>query len=199
MEFAAIFARLLKKRLRRELAVDPEAGFDSVHNFAAQETALGELLWIHRKGATFAGAGALGVIPGSMATGAYLVRGLGNLEALSSCSHGAGRVMSRGQAARSITLDAFAIKMRGIVADTGRDLLDEAPQAYKDLDTVIGQQADLVTPIGRLLPLLNLKGGGRGREGTDPRGQRATPPHKDRTRDKESPLQRRKLAQRGRR
>ena len=95
------------------------------------------------------------------------MRGLGNAAALGSCSHGAGRRMSRGQAARTITLEAFAHQMRGIVADTGRELLDEAPQAYKGLDTVLAEQTDLVTPVGRLLPLLNVKGVPRRTHGAD--------------------------------
>lgn len=198
--FVTVFARLLKKRLRRDLAYDSGAGFDSVHNFAARETIFGEELWVHRKGATFAGAGAAGVIPGSMATGSYLVRGLGNPASLNSCSHGAGRLMNRGQAARSITLESFARKMAGIIADTGRDLPDEAPHAYKDLDTVLDQQADLVAPIGRLLPLLNVKDSGRWQEtaSAEPRAKRPAAPRTDRKRDKDSPLQRRKLVQRGR-
>ncbi len=125
------------------------------------------------------------------------MRGLGNAAALGSCSHGAGRRMSRGQAARTITLEAFAHQMRGIVADTGRELLDEAPQAYKGLDTVLAEQTDLVTPVGRLLPLLNVKGVPRRTRGADTAGR--TPPPQDRTRDKNDPIQRRKLEQRAQR
>ncbi|HEY8596846.1 MAG TPA: RtcB family protein [Thermomicrobiales bacterium] len=200
-EFIEIFARLLKKRLRRDLDCDHTAGINISHNYAAQETIFGEALWVHRKGATFAGVGALGIIPGSMAIGSYLVRGLGNPDSLNSCSHGAGRLMSRGQAARSITLESFAKKMEGIVAETGKEFLDEAPQAYKDLDTVIANQSDLVEPIGRLQPLLNLKGSGRWQpvvDTPDTRTKQLGKVKKDRTRDKDDPLQRRKLAQRGR-
>lgn len=199
--FIERFARLLHKRLKRDLAYDLAAGINISHNYAAQETIFGEALWVHRKGATFAGADALGVIPGSMATGSYLVRGLGNLNSLNSCSHGAGRVMSRGQALRSITLESFAKKMQGIVADTGKEFLDEAPQAYKDLDTVIANQADLVEPIRRLQPLLNIKGSDRWQPVIETRETRAKQPigiRNDRKRDKDDPLQRRKLAQRGR-
>ena len=199
--FIECFARLLHKRLKRDLVYDLAAGINISHNYAAQETIFGEALWVHRKGATFASADALGVIPGSMATGSYLVRGLGNLNSLNSCSHGAGRVMSRGQALRSITLESFAKKMQGIVADTGKEFLDEAPQAYKDLDTVIANQADLVEPIRRLQPLLNIKGSDRWQPVIETRETRAKQPigdRNDRKRDKDDPLQRRKLAQRGR-
>lgn len=176
---------LRDKRLRLKLSFDPAAGVNIHHNYAGRETAYGREVWVHRKGATYAGAGALGIIPGSMATGSYIVRGLGNPESFSSCSHGAGRVMSRGQAVRSITLESFARKMEGIVAETGQEYLDEAPQAYKDLDTVILNQADLVEPVRRLTPLMNVKGAGKVK--------------KDRTRDRDDPTQRRKEEARKRR
>lgn len=199
--FVESFARLLKRRLRRDLAYDPAACINIHHNYAARELVGDEPLWVHRKGATFAGLGAPGIIPGSMATGSYVVRGLGNAESLSSCSHGAGRTMSRGQATRSISEEAFAKRMVGIVAETGRDFLDEAPQAYKDLDSVVWNQSDLVTPICRLLPPLNVKGAGKWQR-ADPANarvdKRPTPSRKDRTRDKDDPVQRRRLEWRGR-
>ncbi|HEX6291043.1 MAG TPA: RtcB family protein [Herpetosiphonaceae bacterium] len=180
--FTQIFANLLKKRLRIDLQFDPAACINIHHNYANCEQAYGREVWVHRKGATFAGSGVLGIIPGSMATGSYIVRGLGNPESFQSCSHGAGRVMSRGQAMRSITLESFAHKMKGIVAETSREYLDEAPQAYKDLDTVIHNQADLIEPVRRLWPLMNVKG--------------ASSVKKDRSRDKNDRVQQRKLEQR---
>lgn len=200
--FIGVFARLLRKRLRLDLACDPAACINIHHNYADREAVYGEALLVHRKGATHAGAGVLGIIPGSMATGSYIVRGLGNPESFNSCSHGAGRVMSRSAAVRSITLDAFARKMTGIVAETGREYLDEAPQAYKDLDTVIAYQSDLVVPVRRLLPLMNVKGAGKGKKYVASEGDAdgsATRTRHDRTRDKGDAVQRRKLAQRGRR
>jgi len=183
--FTEVFAKLLKKRLKEDLSFDPDGAINIHHNYANQETAFGRTVWVHRKGATFAGAGVLGIIPGSMATGSYIVRGLGNPESFQSCSHGAGRVMSRGEAVRTITLESFAHKMKGIVAETTREYLDEAPQAYKDLDTVILNQADLVEPVRRLQPLMNVKGAGSVK--------------KDRTRDKHNPVQQRKHEQRKKR
>lgn len=182
--FIELFDRLLKKKLRIDLQFDASAAINIHHNYASQETAYGETVWVHRKGATYAAAGVLGIIPGSMATGSYIVRGLGNPESFQSCSHGAGRVMSRGQAARTITLESFAHKMQGIVAETSREYLDEAPQAYKDLDTVIHNQADLVEPVRRLWPLMNVKG--------------ASKVKKDRSRDKGDAVQQRKEEQRKR-
>jgi tRNA-splicing ligase RtcB len=159
--FIDLFADLLSRRLKIDLEFDPAAGVNIHHNYAHREAAYGREVWVHRKGATFAGAGVLGIIPGSMATGSYIVRGLGNPESFQSCSHGAGRVMSRGQAVRSISLESFADRMKGIVAETGPDYLDEAPQAYKDLDTVIFNQSDLVEPLRRLRPIVNVKGAGK--------------------------------------
>ncbi len=181
--FLDLFADLLHKRLRADLDADPALAVNIHHNYAGRETHFGEEVWVHRKGATYAGEGVLGIIPGSMATGSYIVRGLGNPESFRSCSHGAGRVMSRGEATRSISLESFAHKMRGIVAETGAEYVDEAPQAYKDLDTVIHNQADLIEPVRRLTPIMNVKGAGRPRK-------------KDRTRDRDNPVQSRKQDQR---
>ncbi len=183
--FIELFADLLKKKLHIKLEFDPTAVVNIHHNYAHKETHFGQEVWVHRKGATFAGKGVLGIIPGSMATGSYIVRGLGNPESFTSCSHGAGRTMSRGQATRSITLESFANKMKGIVAETTAEYLDEAPQAYKDLDTVIHNQSDLVEPVRRLLPLMNVKGASQGR--------------RDRKRDRDDSVQRRKSEQRKRR
>jgi tRNA-splicing ligase RtcB len=183
--FTELFSNLLKKRLRIDLQFDPAAVVNIHHNYANQETHFGQEVWVHRKGATFAARGVLGIIPGSMATGSYIVRGLGNPESFTSCSHGAGRVMSRGEAVRSITLESFEHKMKGIVAETTKEYLDEAPQAYKDLDTVIHNQADLIEPVRRLRPIMNVKGAGTGGRGK-----------RDRTRDRDDPVQQRKRDQR---
>ncbi len=182
--FIDLFDRLLHKKLRIDLEFDKNAAINIHHNYANKELHYGEEVWVHRKGATYAAKGVLGIIPGSMATGSYIVRGLGNPESFQSCSHGAGRVMSRGQAEKTITLDAFAHKMKGIVAETSREYLDEAPQAYKDLDTVLHNQSDLVEPVRRLLPIMNVKGASR--------------PKRERSRDRTDPLQQRKQEQRKR-
>lgn len=180
--FLELFERLLKKKLRIELEFDPASAINIHHNYATRETHFGHEVWVHRKGATFADKQVLGIIPGSMATGSYIVRGLGNPDSFLSCSHGAGRVMSRGEAERSITLESFAHKMQGIVAETGKEYLDEAPQAYKDLDTVIHNQADLVEPVRRLRPIMNVKGAGKS--------------HRDRSRNRGDAVQQRKREQR---
>eukprot|EP00916_Digyalum_oweni_P024805 GHVL01040974.1.p1 GENE.GHVL01040974.1~~GHVL01040974.1.p1 ORF type:complete len:427 (+),score=102.94 GHVL01040974.1:269-1549(+) len=117
-----------------------------------------EKLWITRKGATSARKGQLGIIPGSMGTGSFIVRGLGNNESWNSCSHGAGRKMSRTFARNHIRQDDFAAVMDGIVCDAVPSVRDEAPQAYKDLGEVMRNQATLVEVVHRLTPLLNMKG-----------------------------------------
>ena len=115
-------------------------------------------LWITRKGATSAKAGQYGIIPGSMGVGSYIVKGKGNTDSWSSCSHGAGRLMSRTMARKVIKQDQFELAMTGIVCDTDNSVIDEAPMAYKDLETVMRDQEDLVEIVHRLLPLINVKG-----------------------------------------
>mmetsp|Transcript_16029 Transcript_16029/g.24326 ORF Transcript_16029/g.24326 Transcript_16029/m.24326 type:complete len:162 (+) Transcript_16029:3-488(+) len=121
-----------------------------------------EQLWVTRKGATSARAGQLGIIPGSMGTGSYIVRGRGEGDSWSSCSHGAGRAMSRNQAFRDINSEAFVKHMasRGIIWDEAyfERVKDEAPMAYKDLNQVMRNQASLVDIVHHLQPLVNMKG-----------------------------------------
>lgn len=128
-------------------------------------------LWITRKGATSARQDQRGLIPGSMAVGSWLVQGQGNWESWYSCSHGAGRQKSRTASFTDIHQKDFELAMLGIVAETVPELRDEAPQAYKDLGQVMEWQRDLVTPVRRLLPLVNVKGWDRtrtGERGSDP-------------------------------
>jgi len=118
-------------------------------------------LWVTRKGATSAAEGQLGIIPGSMGVGSYVTLGRGNPNSWSSCSHGAGRRMSRTRAANTIQQDEFEAAMKGIVCDTDPRVIDEAPQAYKDLDAVMRLQQSLVDIKHRLTPLINVKGFGK--------------------------------------
>lgn len=124
------------------------------HNHAEEKDGL----WIHRKGATHAEEGMLGVIPGNMRDGSFIVVGKGNAEALCSSSHGAGRLMGRKAAQRNLDLKQFVVSMSGIVAKVDRHTLDEAPFAYKDIDEVMRLQADLVMVLHRIWPLINIKG-----------------------------------------
>lgn len=124
------------------------------HNHALQQGRL----WIHRKGATHAEAGMLGVIPGNMRDGSFIVRGKGNPESLNSSSHGAGRVLGRKEAMRKLNLNDFRHAMTGVVARIEGATLDESPFAYKDVFAVMRQQADLVETLHHVRPLINIKG-----------------------------------------
>jgi tRNA-splicing ligase RtcB len=115
-------------------------------------------LWITRKGATSARLDEYGIIPGSMGVGSYVIRGKGNPLSWESCSHGAGRTMSRSKAKQKITFEEFQADMRNILHDSTRKLIDEAPKAYKPLDKVMKDQEMLVEVVHRLLPLINVKG-----------------------------------------
>ena len=115
-------------------------------------------LWVHRKGATHAEAGMLGVIPGNMRDGSFIVRGKGCEDALWSSSHGAGRVMSRKQAKEELEVEAFEETMQGIQALVGQGTLDESPFAYKNIFEVMALQEDLVEVLHHVKPLINIKG-----------------------------------------
>jgi tRNA-splicing ligase RtcB len=129
------------------------------HNYAAQERHRGKDVWVHRKGATLATEGTVGIIPGSMGTASYIVEGRGLDASLHSCSHGAGRVLGRTQARSKLSLEEERAKMRGVVHGLDREAhLDEAPGAYKNIDAVIAAQGDLVRPKHRLVPLASMKG-----------------------------------------
>jgi tRNA-splicing ligase RtcB len=147
-------------------AIDPAAElFINIHhNFANVETHGGRALMVHRKGATSAALGQLGIIPGSMGSPSYIVRGRGNEESMSSCSHGAGRRMGRNAAHKSITEAAFASSLAGTYSKASMSYVDEAPGAYKEIETVIGRQADLVEIVHTLRPIITAKGDSRARE-----------------------------------
>jgi tRNA-splicing ligase RtcB len=130
------------------------------HNFTAREVHDGVELWITRKGAIRARESDRGVIPGSMGTRTYIVRGAGHPESWMSCSHGAGRRMSRGEARRTFTATDLKRAMEGRAwqADKAGDLVDEIPASYKDIDQVMADQRDLVTVESTLHQVLNYKG-----------------------------------------
>ncbi|WP_067488287.1 RtcB family protein [Actinomadura hibisca] len=128
------------------------------HNYVAEETYDGVELLVTRKGAIRAGAGDLGIIPGSMATGTYIVRGLGNKAAYDSASHGAGRKMSRNQARKVFTVDDLIEQTKGVECRKDGGVLDEIPGAYKDLESVMAAQSDLVEVVAHLRQLICVKG-----------------------------------------
>src|SRR6185436_15952189 len=118
----------------------------------------GEMVWLTRKGAVRAGAGELGIIPGSMGTRSYIVRGKGNAESYESCSHGAGRSMSRTAARQRFTLEEHAAATRGVECRKDGGVLDETPMAYKDIDAVMAAQTDLVEVLHTLRQVVCVKG-----------------------------------------
>ena len=131
------------------------------HNYATIEHHYNKDVWVHRKGATLARKGTMGIIPGSQGTCSYIVEGLGNESSLCSCSHGAGRKMSRMKAKQVLTVEEEAKRLNdlGIVHSIRNiDDLDEAPSAYKDIDVVMEEQKDLVKILDKLSPLGVVKG-----------------------------------------
>jgi tRNA-splicing ligase RtcB len=128
------------------------------HNYVQKETHFGEEVFVTRKGAVSAKAGELGIIPGSMGARSYIVRGKGNPESFSSCSHGAGRTMSRGEAKRRFTLADHRAATEGVECRKDKDVLDETPAAYKDIDAVMAAQQDLVEVVHQLKQVVCVKG-----------------------------------------
>jgi tRNA-splicing ligase RtcB len=159
--YAAANHELIHRHLTEHLGVEVIAGVENHHNFAWIEEHDGQRLVVHRKGATPAGRGVLGVIPGSMATPAYVVRGTGPEASLESAAHGAGRRMSRKQAKKRYRwrdVQDLLRECRVRVLSAG---LDEVPMAYKDIDEVMAAQRDLVRPVARFDPrLVKMAGGG---------------------------------------
>jgi tRNA-splicing ligase RtcB len=128
------------------------------HNYVAEECHFGTPLVVTRKGAIFAGRGVLGIIPGSMGAKSFIVRGKGNPLSFESASHGAGRRLSRTQARRSYSVRDLVAQTRGVECRKDAGVLDEAPKAYKDIERVMEQQADLVEIASELRQVLCIKG-----------------------------------------
>jgi tRNA-splicing ligase RtcB len=140
--------------------VDPGDRLDIHHNFVARETWFGRELLVHRKGAVAVPRGTRALVPGSMGTASYVVEGLGCEAAFGSCSHGAGRVMSRKEARGQVRPEALAKAMRRVAypEHLQRQLVEEAPAAYRDIREVLDDQRDLVQRVVRLEPMAVLKG-----------------------------------------
>lgn len=149
---SALFKLVRKGQVIREI--------NCHHNFTQREIYGERELWITRKGAIQAATGCEGVIPGSMGTRSYIISGLGNAASWNSCSHGAGRRLSRGQAKKELTGASLKKEMKGIAwnSDRAGDLVDEHPKAYKDIDDVMAAQADLCAVQHVLRQVFNYKG-----------------------------------------
>ena len=128
------------------------------HNYVNEEVHFGEQVYVTRKGAISAYEGELGIIPGSMGAKSFIVRGLGNDESFCSCSHGAGRQMSRGKAMRSFTIDELKGQTDGVECRKDNGVIDEIPGAYKDIDEVMANQSDLVEVVHTLKQVMCIKG-----------------------------------------
>jgi tRNA-splicing ligase RtcB len=171
MNFCIAFAfanrqLMIERLLESIIEVAPEGfGHDEIiniaHNYASYEKHFGRNVWVHRKGATQANSGQIGIIPGSQGAESFIVEGKGNPESFKSCSHGAGRILGRKQAIRNLDLATViaSLESRNIIHSirNQRDL-DEAPQAYKDIKRVMELQHDLVKIKVKLDPLAVLKG-----------------------------------------
>ena len=145
------------KRYLPEISVEEKA-INCHHNYVTKETHFGEQVWITRKGAIRAGKGELGIIPGSMGAASYIVEGLGNEDSFLSCSHGAGRRMSRSEARKKFTRADMREQTQGVECRKDRSVIDEIPAAYKDIDTVIENQSDLAKVKHRLKQVICVKG-----------------------------------------
>ena len=166
VEFALCNRRLMMERIQEVIAdalpgIEFEPMINIAHNYAAWENHFGKNVIVHRKGATLAREGIVGIIPGSQGTASYIVEGLGNPDSFNSCSHGAGRLMSRTAAVKTLSLEDEVKKLedQGIVhAIRSQRDLEEAAGAYKDIEQVINNELDLVKILTRLLPIAVIKG-----------------------------------------
>jgi tRNA-splicing ligase RtcB len=147
----------VRKVCHTKFSTDEES-INCHHNYVQKETHFGQELYVTRKGAVSARKGEMGIVPGSMGTHSYIVRGKGNEDAFHSCSHGAGRVMSRGVAKQTITLAMHRAATEGVACRKDRDVVDESPAAYKDIDVVMSAQQDLVEIVYELKQICCVKG-----------------------------------------
>lgn len=145
-------------RLVADLAEQKLFRVDCHHNYTGLENHFGSNVWVTRKGAVSAKAGEWGIIPGSMGTKSYIVQGLGNPESFNSCSHGAGRKMSRTKAKALFSTKDLIEQTAGVECRKDADVVDEIPGAYKSIEDVMSNQADLVKPIYELKQVLCVKG-----------------------------------------
>lgn len=168
MTFAVDFALANRQRMLQRIGeilfrtakIEMEAPLNIAHNYAVAEKHFGHEVMVHRKGATRARKGELGIVPGSQGTASYIVRGRGNPDSFQSCAHGAGRKMGRKQARRQLNIEVEKNRLNrlGVIHSIrSKKHLDEAAGAYKDISTVMDNQADLVEIVEELMPLAVIK------------------------------------------
>ena len=149
--------RVMAKHFGARFAIVDEV-VNCHHNYATVEEHFGESVWLTRKGAVSARAGELGIIPGSMGAKSFIVRGRGHADAYCSCSHGAGRKMSRNKARGMYSAVDLIAQTDGVECRKDVGVVDEIPAAYKDIDAVMAAQADLVEVVATLKQVLCVKG-----------------------------------------
>ncbi|MFL0357474.1 RtcB family protein [Erythrobacter sp. GH1-10] len=164
-DFAALNRRVMMTHaldaLRTQIAKPFDATCEAVnchHNYVTRENHFGENVLVTRKGAVRAAKGTFGIIPGSMGAKSFIVRGLGNAESFESCSHGAGRVMSRTQAKKLVSLDEHIADTAGVECRKDEGVIDETPKAYKPIEAVMSAQSDLVEIVHTLKQVVCVKG-----------------------------------------
>jgi len=164
-DFAALNRRTMMANviaaLRGQIAKPFEAEMEAVnchHNYVQRENHFGENVLVTRKGAVRAAKGVMGIIPGSMGAKSFIVRGLGNADSFDSCSHGAGRIMSRTEAKKLVTLDEHIRDTEGVECRKDAGVIDESPRAYKPIEAVMAAQADLVEIVHTLKQVVCVKG-----------------------------------------
>ncbi|MGC3971142.1 MAG: RtcB family protein [Pirellulales bacterium] len=164
-DFAALNRRMMMTNviaaLRKTIAKPFDAELEAVnchHNYVTRENHFGENVLVTRKGAVRAAKGVMGIIPGSMGAKSFIVRGLGNADSFDSCSHGAGRIMSRTQAKKLVSLDEHVKALEGVECRKDEGVLDETPRAYKPIEAVMAAQADLVEIVHTLKQVVCVKG-----------------------------------------
>ncbi|MDX2215460.1 MAG: RtcB family protein [Oculatellaceae cyanobacterium bins.114] len=150
--------RVVEKHLAGGKPMKPLLQVNCHHNYAEKEVHFGEEVYVTRKGAVRARQDDYGIIPGSMGAKSFIVKGKGNAESYCSCSHGAGRLMSRNKAKLNFTLDDLIQQTQGVECRKDKGVLDEIPGAYKPIDQVMAQQADLVEVVATLKQVLCVKG-----------------------------------------
>jgi tRNA-splicing ligase RtcB (3'-phosphate/5'-hydroxy nucleic acid ligase) len=150
--------RVIEKHLGGGKKIKPSIAIDCHHNYAEREVHFGEEVYVTRKGAVRARTEDYGIIPGSMGAKSYIVKGKGNAQSFCSCSHGAGRIMSRSKAKNTYTLDDLLVQTAGVECRKDAELIDEIPAAYKPIDLVMANQADLVEVIATLKQVVCIKG-----------------------------------------
>jgi tRNA-splicing ligase RtcB (3'-phosphate/5'-hydroxy nucleic acid ligase) len=164
-DYAALNRRMMMtnviRALRGEIAKPFDAELEAInchHNYVTRENHFGQNVLVTRKGAVRAARGVMGIIPGSMGAKSFIVRGLGNAESFDSCSHGAGRVMSRTEAKKQVSLADHIADTAGVACRKDEGVIDESPRAYKPIEAVMAAQADLVEIVHTLKQVVCVKG-----------------------------------------